>query len=116
MNRRSFFRTGMALAASWVLQPLLFRRGSIAWAAKPAPERPVLKMTDPEAKKNGYNYDAMLVDTKKWKKKAGPDGDRQQCINCSRYTAIDTNHGNCDVFPKNTVNWNGWCNSWEKKT
>jgi hypothetical protein len=115
MNRRNFFRSAIALTLGFSV-PVL-RKASLAMAAPPVPrgDKPTLREDDPAAKKQGYSYDAMQVDIKKWKKKAGPDGDNQKCVTCKLYTMIDGNHGNCETFPKNTVNWNGWCNSWAKK-
>ena len=110
MNRRNFFKTGLAAVASLFAFPLLSRSGS-AFGADKTP----LTATDPVGQSLGYNPDNAKVDSKKWPKKAGPEGKAQKCSNCMFYTAIDGKHGNCQIFPNNTVMSVGWCNSWTKK-
>lgn len=110
MNRRNFFKYGITAVASVFLAPLLLKKGS-AFAADKAP----LTASDPVAQSLGYNPDNTKVDKKKWTKKAGADGKSQKCATCMFFTAIDPKHGNCQIFPNNTVASVGWCNSWTKK-
>jgi hypothetical protein len=110
MNRRNFFKYGIAGLASLFAAPLLSRKGS-AFADGKAPLSP----TDPVAQSLGYNPDNTKVDVKKWTKKAGADGKTQKCGTCMFFSAVDGKSGNCQIFPNNSVMTNGWCNTWTKK-
>ena len=110
MNRRNFFKYGLAAVASFVL-PALSRNGSLAFGDGKKP----LTESDPVAQSLGYKSDNTKIDTKKWTKKAGAEGKAQKCSTCMFFTGIDAKTGNCQIFPNNTVSANGWCNSWTKK-
>jgi hypothetical protein len=112
MNRRSFFKYASTAVTLSFLAPLMYRKGS---AAALAQDKPPLSESDETAQVFGYKEDNTKVDTTKFPKKAGEAGKNQKCSACSFYSAIDAKHGDCQIFVKNTVNSNGWCNNWEKK-
>src|SRR5262245_49379156 len=110
-NRRKFLQYSILASVSAV-----FGRGfginPIAFAAN---DLPLLKESDPVAKSLGYSANAEKVDTKKWPKRSGPDAKQQRCETCMFYTTIDAKHGKCQIFPNNSVEAKGWCNTWSKK-
>jgi hypothetical protein len=113
-ERRNFFKYGAAAIASLVLAPALRATGSLAFGADA--QKPLTE-DDTLAKTMGYHKDAKKVDVKKWAKKGGADGKDQSCKSCMFFTAgSDGKTGKCQIFPNNTVNMGGWCNSWAKKT
>jgi hypothetical protein len=75
-------------------------------------DMPALSESDATAVALGYVEDASAVDTAKWSKKAGPDGDKQMCSTCSLYQAQDDVWGGCSIFPGKKVKGAGWCNAW----
>ncbi|MFN2288804.1 MAG: high-potential iron-sulfur protein [Chromatocurvus sp.] len=60
----------------------------------------------------GYKADHTTVDTEKWPKKAGAEGAKQKCTNCSLYQVVDSEYGLCPIFAGKRVHANGWCNAW----
>jgi|APCry1669192269_1035402.scaffolds.fasta_scaffold05161_2 hypothetical protein len=110
-ERRSFFKYSAAFLASVTILPYL--KGFTRAFAANTP----LSEKDQTAQLMGYHANAKKVDTKKWEKRKGAEGAKQFCHNCQFYSAIAGNkdHGNCTLFPNNTVTANGWCNSWTKK-
>ena len=98
MNRRNFFKASIAAVSSLLLFPVLFKKGS-AFGADKKP----LSAKDPVAQTLGYNPDNTKVDIKKWPKKSGADRALQKCQTCMFFTKIDGTHGNCQIFPNNTV-------------
>ena len=111
MDRRSFFKYGSTVVASFFVAPLMSRKGSLAFAQEKQP----LSESDPTAQDLGYKEDNTKVDTTKFPKKAGEAGKNQKCSACTFYSAIDAKRGDCQIFVNNTVNSNGWCSNWEKK-
>ena len=111
MNRRRFFKYASTAVTSSFLAPLMYRTGSVAFAQEKQP----LSESDATAQELGYKEDNTKVDTKKFPKKAGEAGKNQHCSVCTHYSAIDAKHGDCQIFVKNTVTSNGWCNNWEQK-
>jgi len=75
-------------------------------------QQPVLGEDDGTAVAMGYKADHTTVDTAAWPKKAGPDGAKQQCTNCTLYQKLDDNYGLCPIFSGKRVHANGWCNGW----
>lgn len=69
MNRRNLIRIGAALIPAGMLT-------SRATAAELQP----LMLDDPIAIALGYVEDGSLVDTARYPKKAGPDGDRKSVV------------------------------------
>ena len=111
MNRRSFFKNASNAVDLFWLVPLLYRKGSVAFAK----EKPPLSESDSTAQELGYKEDNTKVDTTKFPKKAGEAGKNQKCSLCKFYSAIDAKHGDCMIFVNNTVMANGWCSYWEKR-
>ena len=83
----------------------------------PKPTGGDLPESDPVAKALGYYTDASKVDLKKWPKKAGPDGAKQNCSTCQLYQAQagETARGGCTLFPNRWVAAKGWCNGYVPK-
>ena len=102
MNRRRFLATTGAAAGS-----LLIARFSHA--------QEILTEDDATAVAMGYAADHTTVDTSTWTKKAGPDGDQQQCTSCALYQAQDDEYGLCPIFAGKRVHATGWCNGWVPK-
>ena len=103
MQRRTFIQASLAGASG-----LIIARFSHAQA-------PILSEDDPTALAMGYAADHTTVDTQKWTKKAGPDGDQQQCTSCALYQRLDDEYGNCPIFAGKRVHAAGWCNGWVPK-
>ena len=76
----------------------------------------LVKPTEPQAQALGYIEDAAKVDTKKWPKRAGKEGEKQYCWNCQFYQvkgdAKTSASGPCQIFAGRGVKAKGWCNSW----
>ncbi len=100
LNRRQLVKLSACAAAG-----LIIARSATA-------EEAALSESDPTAMALGYVEDASTVDTTKWTKKAGPDGDKQVCSTCSLYQPIDDTWGGCSIFPGKKVKGAGWCNAW----
>jgi hypothetical protein len=124
-DRRSFMRKagfGMLMAVPFSLAANKLFGGGIPAVAAPkkksggaAPANAV-KESDPQAQSLGYKMDATKVDTKKWTKRAGPDGKTQFCHNCQFFQGkAGDKFGPCQIFAGKEVAANGWCNTWTKK-
>ncbi len=100
INRRQLLKLGTAAAAGMII------------ARSASAEMPILSESDATAQALGYHADASAVDTAKWPKKAGPDGENQMCSTCSLFQDQGDGHGGCSIFPGKRVNANGWCNAW----
>jgi hypothetical protein len=111
MNRRRFFKCASIAVTSFFLAPLMYCKGSVAFAQ----EKPPLSESDSTAQELGYKEDNTKVDTTKFPKKAGEAGKNQKCSLCKFYSAIDAKHGDCMIFVNNTVTANGWCSYWEQR-
>lgn len=79
-NRRSFLTT------LFVIAPVVcgVNRFTAAWAEDLKPgSLPALGESHPVATALGYRHDATKVDTAKFPKRAGAEGEKQFCYNCS---------------------------------
>ena len=90
-----------------------------ALAQLPAPTEP-LSEGDSLATTLGYHQDAKKVDTAKWIKRKGPEGEKQFCSNCNFYQGDlkqieGKGYGKCQLFQNGLVSSGGWCNSWVAK-
>jgi hypothetical protein len=121
-QRRSFLRKFLfslvALPAS--LAGLKSIRPGVALAE--ATDLAPLDEDHPTAKVLGYKHDVSDVDIVKFPRRAGEEGAKQFCDNCSLYTkdglkveGSDKVWGKCAIFPNNVVAAKGWCNSWAPK-
>jgi hypothetical protein len=102
-NRRRFLKH---TAQGAMLIPLLSVTGQSAWAAEK------LQEDEPTAVALGYVHDATKVDLAKFPKRAGEEGAKQFCDNCSQYKATEDGWGTCAIFPNKLVAAKGWCNVW----
>lgn len=104
-SRRTFLKYSSGLAAI----PLLNVLGTgTAWAAAEVK----IAEDDPVAMALGYKHDAEAVDTEKFPKRAGAEGETQFCDNCGQYKATEEEWGTCGIFPGKLVAAKGWCNVW----
>jgi hypothetical protein len=110
-SRRQFLtKAGLSLC---LIAPLTLNLKALAEAGKLV----LVPETDPQAVALGYKTDASKVDTKKWPKRAGADGAKQFCYNCSlyQYTGTDPKGSGsaiCQIFAGRAVQGKGWCNTW----
>ncbi len=115
-SRRDFLKyTTLTVAGAAVLGRAFAPSSASAQAAAKLPM--VDEAADPTAKALGYHADAAKVDTKKWAKRAGAEGAKQNCANClllngGKVTADAA--APCSLFPNKLVASKGWCNSWVK--
>ena len=72
----------------------------------------MLDEADPIAVSLGYKADATQVDVEKYPKRAGPEGAKQLCSNCSLYTDKGNGVGLCAAIPGKLVAGPGWCQVW----
>ena len=100
INRRNLIKLGAAATAG-----LIIARTGYA-------QDPILSPDDATAVALGYVEDHTTVDTAKWSKKAGPDGDKQMCTSCALYVDKGDGYGGCSIFPGKRVKGAGWCNAW----
>lgn len=129
-NRRDFLKKaglGMlfAVPATMIANKLLMR-GTFAHAQGAKGAAPaagggdtnlvMVKESDQQAKNLGYVEDANKADTKRFPKRATPEGKKQYCYNCMFYQAKGdpktTKAAPCTLFPGKGVAAKGWCNSW----
>lgn len=101
-SRRRFLKTvGATVAATATI-------GSLPRFAI-ASDMPHLSDADPSAKALGYVEDA--TKTTNASHKAG-----DACANCQFYTDGTAGYGPCQLFPGKSVNAEGWCVSYSKKS
>lgn len=98
-QRRRLLKAGL-----FGLAALPFGMGAMTRQAFAA-ELPLLPEDNPQAKALHYKHDATQVNHPKYQ--AG-----QACHNCMFFKP--DNNG-CALFPANSVDPNGWCQSWTKK-
>lgn len=117
LRRRDFLTRG---AAAITLLPILAHSPNEA-LGQALPTKP-LDLSLPLAQTLGYIHDAAKVDTTKFPKRSGPEGQKQFCYNCSLFQHGGTKvagqegeWGKCVLFADGLVNSNGWCNSWVPK-
>jgi hypothetical protein len=120
-KRRDFLKAtgagilGAALASRILMQAsdALAQAGAAGGAA---PSAGPVKENDPQAQALGYHADAKKVETKKWAKRAGPEGAKQFCYNCQFYQAKGdakaSKSAPCQIFAGKEVLSKAWCNSW----
>jgi len=105
-NRRQFLKLGMT---SLAYLPL----ASIAYRTAYASDLPLLDESDPTAVQFGYVHDAADTDTAKFPKRAGDEGSKQFCYNCSLYQGEgQEGQAACPIFRDKAVKAGGWCNAW----
>ncbi len=109
LTRRTLIKRGLA---GGVMLPAAMMFGT----SRAFGEMPLVDEADPTAKALGYVHDASAVDTAKFPKRAGEEGAKQFCNNCSLYNAAEgASKGACAIFPGKLVKGAGWCNSWVPK-
>lgn len=115
-DKRKVSRRLFALKALTAVSALIAAGRLVAQTA-PKPTGGDLPESDPVAKALGYYPDASKVDVKKWPKKAGAEGAKQNCANCQLYQpqAGEANRGGCTLFPNRWVAAKGWCNGYIPK-
>ena len=101
-DRRTFIKAS-ALIASTAVSPRLLAQA------------PIVADDDPTGLALGYKANHADVDVVAYPKKAAADGANQKCASCALYAGIDSEYGNCPIFPGKRVHANGWCNSYVKK-
>ncbi len=101
-RRRLLKQAGSSLA----LIPLVTVYQQPAYAAEK------ITLDHPSAKALGYVHDANEVDVAKFPKRAGEEGAKQFCDNCSQYKETEPGWGTCTIFPNYLVAGPGWCNVW----
>lgn len=115
-SRRDFLKlSGLGLLGAAALGTLTLR--PLPANAQGAKKLPLVAESEPMAKTLGYHADASKVDTKKWPKRAQPDGKTQFCHSCILFNGAKPTtekEGPCSLFPAKAVTANGWCNSWAK--
>lgn len=115
-QRRDFLKAGgVGLLGALIGTRVVFN--SVEALAQGGGKLEMLKPTDPQAQALGYYEDAKKVDTKKWTKRAGPEGAKQYCHNCQFYTVASgdpakTKSAPCTIFANKGVTAQGWCNTW----
>ena len=115
-SRRDFLKiSGLGLLSAAALSKITL--SSVPAEAQNTKGLPMVSESDAMAKTLGYHADATKVDTKKWSKRAGPDGKSQLCKTCILFNGTKPTNdaqGPCSLFPGKQVAANGWCNSWAK--
>jgi hypothetical protein len=102
-SRRKFLTRA---AQGVALIPLLSMTEGVVWAAEK------ITLDNPMAKALGYVHDASATDVAKFPKRAGAEGAKQFCDNCSQYVVTEEGWGTCAIFPNLLVAGKGWCNVW----
>jgi hypothetical protein len=112
-SRRQFLRHALACTSMAALCLVSKKELAHAQATQPLSEE------DPVAKALGYYHDASKVDPVKWPKRAGAEGAKQLCSNCTFFSqggmkveGKEGEFGRCTIFAQGLVNSKGWCNSW----
>jgi hypothetical protein len=105
-DRRRFLKMGAGAIAAVPVAALV--GGRVAFAE----DLPKLDEADPSAVALGYKHDAADVDTAKFPKRTGAEGEKQLCSNCNLYQGGDAEWGPCAIFPGRRVAGPGWCNAW----
>ena len=104
-NRREFIRKTVLIASAPALTISALARA----------EEALIDENNPSAVALGYKHNAADIDTAKYPKKAGPEGAKQLCLNCSLYQPKTEVLGGCQIFPGKNVAAGGWCNVWAAK-
>ncbi len=99
INRRNLIKLGAATTAGLII-------------ARTGHAQELVSPDDPTAVALGYYEDHTQVDTAKWTRKAGADGDKQMCSTCALYMDKGDGVGSCSIFPNKLVKGAGWCNAW----
>jgi hypothetical protein len=101
MNRRSLISRSIIATSAAVIGSRLI-----------AAENTLLGVDEPIAVALNYVEDATTVDPIKHPKKAGPQGDAQNCASCALYTETEDGVGTCTAIPGRLVRGAGWCSAW----
>jgi hypothetical protein len=101
MNRRHLLK-----------RSLLATSAAVAAGRLIASENTLLGVDEPIAVALNYVEDASMVDPAKHPKKAGPDGDSQNCASCALYVETSEGVGTCTAIPGRLVRGAGWCSAW----
>jgi anaerobic selenocysteine-containing dehydrogenase len=116
-SRRSFLKFCSKTAAALPFAVLFLNRNTAE-----AKTEVILTEDDPVAKALGYSKDATKVDTAKWPKRKGSEGEKQFCSNCmllqgdaKEVSGQEGKFVGCQLFPGKLVSEKGWCNSWAAK-
>jgi hypothetical protein len=113
-SRRGFLAASAASLAAMPLAAQLLTACNDSSAPLP-PGAQALKEEEATATALGYKADASKVDDKRFPKRAGSEGTKQFCKNCSYYTPKNEGWGECQILRAGLVTANGWCNTWNAK-
>lgn len=116
--RREFLQQSLWLLAAFPLlaHVLTGCDKKSSGSATPPGGKPAAQETEAVAASLGYKEDASKVDTEKFPKRKGPEGEKQLCSNCQFYTPEgDSDWGSCQIIRSGLVKANGWCNTWAAK-
>lgn len=108
INRRKFLKLGVSAGG-----------GALALTAIPINLVAGDEVAEDEAlaQAMGYVKDASMVDTAKFPKRAGAEGEKQFCYNCSLFAGeADAETAPCGIFQNRPVRGAGWCNAWVAKS
>lgn len=104
-SRRNFIRKSALIAVA----------PAVSYTSFANAEEVLIDEADPAAAALGYKHVAAEVDVAKYPKKAGAEGAKQLCLNCSLYQPKTDALGGCQIFPGKNVAAGGWCNVWAPK-
>lgn len=118
--RREFLQQFLWLLAAFPLLGAALtgceKKSGAGSATLPAGESAV-KEDEPVAASLGYKEDVSKVDTTRFPKRKGPEGEKQFCHNCQFYTPKgDSGWGACLILRTGLVKGEGWCNTWAAKS
>ena len=115
-NRREFLQHSLWLFAALPVVGSLVSACNDSGSDTPPNGEQAVKEEDPVASALGYHADATQVDTEKFPKRKGAEGEKQFCKNCQFFTAkADSNWGACQIIRTGDVKATGWCNTWAQK-
>jgi hypothetical protein len=107
-NRRTFLK--QSLFAGGVVAGSAIPLSVLAEAADTVSEEEAMSVS------MGYRHDAAEVDVAAFPKRAGDEGQKQYCFNCSLYQGgKDDEWAACAIFQNRKVAGRGWCNAWVAK-
>ena len=117
-NRREFLKKSLMALVSLPFAGAIIaactKTKTSETAALPQGTKAVVE-DDPVAASLGYKTEAAKVDTQKYAKRAGPEGEKQFCNNCQFYSPVSEGWGNCQIIRSGVVSAGGWCNTWAAK-
>jgi hypothetical protein len=116
-SRREFLQHSLWFAAAIPVLGTVLSACNDTGSATPPNGDQAVKEDDPVAASLGYRQDATKVDTEKFPKRKGPEGEKQFCKNCQFFTPKgDSGWGTCQIIRSGDVKATGWCNTWAAKT